>query len=381
MHTPQEQHYYTFDHQPTIDEMRDMAIRAQDDMLRVEWFTDRDFSFYKNKHTYSYLKGARYGGLIYGTAQRTLAAFHEYMKPGTNVLDFETIAQHPDSPSHGDDVAWKANMALGNTCSGSTCWALFTVCNSIRGRCICFELTQENGFIPVAPCTYDPAITDFQETDTKAICAQNGDQTMYESYANSHRGDLFLYQTAGGGMGGHSIMLLSEPVVVRNDDGTIDPHHSYVMVHDQRMGFFVRLNENNQPVYHSGRTSAVQTFAEALRLCYIPLTTLEFLGKKPYDMPEVKWEEAENGGTHITANYPVGVAKIVVTDGEGAQERVFLKCFGRDDIGSREAFDFTVPALEAEAAKSKLWQDGAKAELIVILADNYPRTIRALEFQ
>lgn len=370
---PMGKRVYSFDHEPTVAEMRAMAIRAMHDMLTIQWTTAKDFRFHKNNYDYIFDKGEIYGGLPYGSAQGTLASFMEYYDRETGALDIDTIGEGQE------DLGAAVNSTVGNTCSGSTCWGLFTVCNSISGPCVCYMLTQKNGFIPVAPCTYDPALDSFENKGTESIISENGEETVCEAYGKVQPGDLLLYQVGLGGMGGHSVMVMTPPCVIRLEDGTIDKDKSYLYIHDQRMGYYPFPDSNGRCIKTSGRVFIRHSFRDLLDEKYIPLTTKEFLGEKPYEWPWVKLDrEAETHAllseARVISNYPVAVVKVMLTKKSGETKRIFLKSMSRGDIGTRLAFDYPL-AEAAEAIAKAEKENGSKAELIAIGANGEEHTL------
>ena len=165
------------------------------------------------------------------------------------------------------------------------------------------------------------------------------------------------------------------PHVERNEDGTIDPEKSYVMVADQRggtglVGFYDERIEDDI-IHHSGRTSYKCTFAELLRTSYIPLTTPEFIGLKPYERAKVTFSDA-NCATReqliagsVCSNYPMSVIKLVVTRGNGYREMLDRYLVRRVDPLNGKARCFPLENM-AEAIRNA---EGVKLELEVTTAN------------
>lgn len=366
--TPTVYKTYAFDHEPTVEELRETAIQAQHDMLSIEWYSPVRIAFHKNNRDYVFEPYTHYAGLIYGTAQANLYGWLEYYDQETGRVDVETIQ------GKQVDVGSVFNMTMGNTCSGSTCWSWFTVVNTISGKCVDYELVALNGFLPVAPCTYDPALPSFQEKTTIEICAENGAETLYRAYANMHKADLLVYQWTEDAMGGHSIMVIEEPHVEYTESGEIDPEKSYLVIQDQRQGGYEGLDAKGQKLYYSGRVRYQQSFQETFDDSYLPVTNEIFLGEKTYEAPSASLNgEAKSlddlSKLRVKSNYPLSLVKAVVTDKNGRTDRAYLNVFGRDDIGNKEAMNFKLNRVPTYVKKSDCWTEGATVEVIAVLSN------------
>lgn len=140
-------------------------------------------------------------------------------------------------------------------------------------------------------------------------------------------------------------MMVIEPAyVVRNEDGSINADESYLIIQDQRGGagdaaYTHEIDGENH--YFSGRTYAKFTFQKLLDQDYIPCSTAEFLGTKPYTAREVKFTTANgqacqdlNGlmaGT-VESNYPMCILRTVVVDAEGNETQLAVKFLDKKDV-------------------------------------------------
>ena len=93
------------------------------------------------------------------------------------------------------------------------------------------------------------------------------------------------------------------------------------------------MEHDGYTVHHSGRIRHTFTFKELMEKNYIPVTTAEFLGEKPYDMPTVTVEGSEAATAQnlaeltIVSNYPIAVININGADAKGKVtnvEKIFL---------------------------------------------------------
>jgi hypothetical protein len=176
---------------------------------------------------------------------------------------------------------------VGNDCAGGLLWGI--------AACVpTFEPTSDGygrkspNMVPVG--SYD--LPDYSvEKSSMKICEMNGAQKLYESYALLLPADI-LVSTGNPGDAGHLMMVVEEPKIVRNADGTIDGKQSTVAIQDQRGG--ARQNtseyvksENGESRHYSGRTYAPLTFESLFNTYYLPYSCLEFAGEREYIMPNV----------------------------------------------------------------------------------------------
>ncbi|MBP5288244.1 MAG: hypothetical protein J6Z79_00035, partial [Clostridia bacterium] len=273
---------YTFDHTPTVDEMRAMAVRAMRDELSVQWYTPTTISFNKASGAAvgqkTYTADKVYAGLPYTSAGIGIFQFLDYYNARSGELlytDSETF-----------------NETIGNTCASSAAWGLFSVCTSLRGRCISRYLTKSNGYIPLGIIDYDDSITDFKDKTTPSILEVLGADDAnrrtwaYRAYAEIQPGDLLVY-SEGDDAGGHTMMAIEDAHVETNSSGYINGYYSYVMIQDQRDGKFAGTASDGSSLSYFGRTSKKIYFNELYDGGYIPVTTAEFLGEKPYETASV----------------------------------------------------------------------------------------------
>lgn len=319
---------YTFDHTPTTDELRQMAVKAMGDMISVQWSVDRFFLYNKtstgNQKDYSFIPQNTYCGMPYTNADGTIVQWFEFYDPETGRLQIEGDTQ-------------QINQLVGNTCAGCVCAAWTTVCDSIKGACGTAEMVPYYGFIPVGPYESNYSITSYSQYPTDQILRDNGKPVMYESYAQILPADGLVSTPDV-----HAIMAIEPAYVVRDSDGEIDPDASYVVIRDQRAGGpdgFYNVEENEETFYYSGRMRHEYTFTELYDLGYLPVTTAEFLGREPYAEAEVTFSVdsptvATLGGGSFLSNYPICVAKMILVDAQGNEEVVERVLLDKRDIAS-----------------------------------------------
>ena len=333
---------YTVSENPTVEELRETAVQAMHDMLSIQWSVSEPFMYNKtgavSHKDYRYEADTVYNGLPYADGQTNLYVWLEYYDLETGHLRME------------GDGQW-LNDILGNTCAGSLMWAWSTVCDSLTGNYVNTNMTPAYGCLPVGPYTFPnfEFLTDYTGGVTGQICAHNGLEVMFESYAQAKMADAVTNSKSE-----HTMMLIEDATVVRNADGSIDPLQSYVMLQDQAAGtgdkFYEYTGEDGQLYQYTGRTGPIavkMTFKDLFDATYIPVTTAEFLGQEAYAKPEVKFskesvaslDEMYNGT--ITCNYPMSLVKFIATDANGNETDLFSIYFDRKDVKGSEpgAFD------------------------------------------
>ena len=376
--TPMEAPVYTFDHTPTTDELREMVVKAMEDELSIQWYVDTDFKYNKtgaaSGKDYIFKQYTHYAGMPYTNAQTTTWGMLEYVSK-SGKLNKELLLADSQQASLGDAV----NKTIGNTCSGSTCWALFSVCNSISGPMVAYSLVQQYGFIPVGPYTYDASITTLSSISTTQICEDNGRDVMYESYSKALRGDLMVVELREPGKE-HSTMVI-ENKVVRNADGSLNPQESYIVIQDQHTGLFDDKDANGQSIQYIGHTgvNAVKHSYEGwFNESYIPMTTAELLGTKEYVKSTLEMKKEINTfedlrDNRAVTNYPQVLWKAVAVD-NGKETLVAHELLNRDCVKDKSAFSYKSLPLYQKVKKANV-ASGTKIEIRVTVSTGEVYTV------
>ena len=347
---------YLFEEAPDTTQLRETAVQAMRDLLSVEWCSADGLAYYKNgsKKHFQYPKDMTFGGVMYTGASAGLFHFLEFYNHETGKLEY---------PGTADEL----KMQIGSACADSLLWSWATVTNSTSGGFYPSTMVQKNGFIPVGEYTYSESLNSFYNLSTEAIIANNGTTTMAASYAAVLPADALVSSTDD-----HAIMAIEAPTVVYRDNGNIDLDESYIVIQDQRGGVgagFYEVEHDGYTVHHSGRISHTFTFKELMEKNYIPVTTAEFIGEKPYDAPTVTVEGGEAAtvqdleGLTLVSNYPIAVININGADDKGNVtnvEKIFLG--GASEHGAAKTY-----ALKDAKLLSKL-EDGkfVTAEIEVV---------------
>ena len=320
---PMEYPDYTFEGTPTTDQLRQTAVQAMIDMLSVQWSVG-EFVYYQKSGSvsgkfFSHVPEVIYAGMPYTNGASGLVQWMEFYDPETGRFSFEGTGA-------------ELNDLVGNSCAACVGSAWLTVCNSMmRGTSATHYMTPMNGYLPVGTYQSNYSISSYEQYTTDRICADNGQDVLYESYAAILPADALVSTPDV-----HAIMAIEAAHVVYNEDGTINGQESTVTIADQRAGngdlFYEVDDGNGNTLNFSGRTSFTYTFEQLWKLCYIPVTNAEFVGTKAYEVPKAEFsgdassmKSAATGS--IISNYPIRVIRGILVDQNGNEqvyERVIL---------------------------------------------------------
>ena len=294
------------------------------------WIPDEDFSYVRNKKgTVDKMSaGEIYGGLPYiGSSTGNIYRVMDYMDEERGVVDMSEISKYP--------------LLFGNQCSRGSYWGWARIVNSAD-----FDGTRDmvasRGFVPVGPYTYDLSIKSFNEQTTVQICFENGEQTMFKSYANTLPADGLISNDPSVG---HVVMVSIKPVVAYHSDGTIDGEKSYLYITDQNQGWIEQENSAGTVYEHKNYIDRKLTFNQILKSNYVPFTFGELIGTDPIEETECKFDHTENTitveqlrTTPVTANYGISDIYVYVKNAEG--EILFYKVKRAPKAG-RKTLDFS----------------------------------------
>jgi len=211
-------------------------------------------------------------------------------------------------------------IEIANNCIIGAYWGWGRVVNTIDFY-MTGTLTQKHGCIPVGPYTYDTTIDSWsEEYGTTAVCEANGEQTMYESYAALQPADGLCVHSPGG----HVRMVSQTPVVVRKEDGTIDPAQSYVLYIDQGSSWSTIQLEDGTEVERQGDVDRKAYFYRLYKEGYLPFTFAEFQGTDPVEEATASLDYTESIATAeqlsaatITTNYGISNLFLELYDDQG----------------------------------------------------------------
>ena len=148
---------------------------------------------------------------------------------------------------------------------------------------------------------------------------------MFQSYANMKIADGLI---AVWEKNGHTMMCSVAPVVVYNEDGTIDGTKSTVKVHEQTRSYFRALEKEynaalGEDVYNIYGIDKPYTFAALYDKGYLPITVKELTDPAPVAEPKVTDSRSNLNFDNLCAgllecNWFMDCATMVITDSTGA---------------------------------------------------------------
>lgn len=294
----------------TPQELRQLCVDFFIFSKTALWIPDQNWEYQKTKkgNTDEMFQGVIYGGLPYiGVSSGNVYRLMDYINEDTGVVDMT----EPMAAPH----------LFGNQCSIASYWGWARVVNSADFGWT-YEMVQNRGFLRVGPYTYDDTQPRFQADifTTKMVVEQNGPEIMYQSYAAMQLGDGMIYYTDAG----HAMMCSGAPVVVYNEDGTINGQQSYLYITDQHGAWAEATNEAGDTYQHKNYVNRKMTFSQLLLETYIPFTFGEFLGTDPVE--ETVCTFNHSGQTislrqllvgEVTANYGISDLYAIVCDAKG----------------------------------------------------------------
>ena len=294
------------------------------------WIPDGDFSYVRNKKgTIDKMSaGEIYGGLPYiGSSTGNIYRVMDYMDEERGVVDMSEISKYP--------------KLFGNQCSVGSYWGWARVINSANYDWT-FNMVASRGFLPVGPYTYDQSISSFNDYSTVQICYDNGEQTMFESYAAMLPADGL---TSNDPSVGHVIMCREKPHVERFANGSIDGENSYVYIIDQHQGWVEAENASGTVYEHKNYLKRKHTFSSLFKSNYVPITYGEFLGTDPveetvctfsHEESEITVDQLKQG--IVTANYGISDIYVYLKDGEG---KILFYKVNRANTAGKTSMDFS----------------------------------------
>ena len=285
----------------TEQELRQLVVDAFAANMSFTWTPTDNISYtYELLDKYSTVtlpKGIAYSGLFYATGVTDATCGNiwkvlPYYDHETGAVDVEAM---------GDQVL----NYMSSACSYGAMQGWNRVINS-HGLDGMDSYTQYvSNIVPVGPYTYKASDYKYQfitRTASDEIIAANGEEVMWESIANGKMGDG-LYSSSSW----HVMMYSRDPELAYYDDGTLNPHLSYVYVHEQGADGTGsdKLNynqDNGVPLRPLGTLNNKFTIHRLVEKGYIPFTFKEFTGEDPIEAGEAWLGEKKpvENGTEMT---------------------------------------------------------------------------------
>lgn len=311
-----------------IQKLRDKVVDTMYAMGSVVW-TVKEKLYHDCTCTLTACHGIFYPGMIYvgmpyGHKGASLNRFMSMVDEDNVVIDWAYDQESFDT----------YDSYMNSDCSSSIFQAWATVSNTINFCRVSGELpTVPGGCVPVGDYPWE-LITSYKDKETSDLWIKDGvvsEESMLEAYAQMRKGDAYWYKIKAGG---HTRMLAEDPVIVRDQEGRIDPNLSYVICHEQG----ATHQEDN--VYSSWKTNWRYNLAALLSLGCFPVTCQELLTGE-METPQAQILDGCDGkaglftGT-IKANYYLDEVTLVIDDEDGNEvlnKRMF-PAIGRVHDGS-----------------------------------------------
>ena len=275
---------------PVLKARRDAAEAYMRRMATVRFRLDEDLVYTYatgktpeqdagNKTCLTLKAGRIYQGVPYSYAAGTDTAFLEYAvgEPENGIYTISGITW--DGLSGESDK----HARLGNDCASS----LGVAWGSIGADVVVTNtqaMTYHTGYIRVG----NYVSHDYTNSNSAAICKDNGEQTMYAAYAQLQKADGLVYRRTSDG---HTMMALAT-YPVYNADGTIDGDASTIIIMDQTPT--PTRNEDHffdetlqEDVYRIYRTTSIWTYNQMYTYGGLPVTCRAFLDPTPIEEPKV----------------------------------------------------------------------------------------------
>ena len=298
------------------DEARETAVAFWRYCKTALWMPDDRYDIYQtNDDCVEELKrwvepGGIYAGMPYvHTGTGNIYRLFDFMDPETGVVNVKEAGRYP--------------VIFGNMCSSGCYWAWARVMNSADYRW-CNDSVYTRGYLPVGPYTYDLSIIKLineGEQGTDDICRANGEQVMYQSYANMKIADGLI---AVWEKNGHTMMCSIAPQVVYHEDGTINGQESYLCVTEQGGTWDPGVSAGGIPYQYEYSLDKKFTFEKLYTKCYIPFTFGELIGTDPVEETEVSFSHTGETITNnqlfsavVSSNYHISDIYVYVYDRAG----------------------------------------------------------------
>lgn len=295
-------------------EARDTALAFWRYCKGALWIPDAQYDIYKKEDGVNVYKrsvniGEVYGGLPYiSNATGNIYRLFDFMDQETGVVNITEAGRYP--------------LIFGGMCSSGCYWAWARVMNS-ADYAWTTSIVTSNGFLRVGPYTYDDTIRRFSnEYGTHNVMEENGEQIMFQSYAQLQVADGLGYSRDGGV--GHIVMCSIAPHVEYDEDGTINGETSYIHIIDQGAIWEEGVSPGGLKYQYECSVDKKITFAKLLKSCYVPFTFADLLGTEPIEETEYAFSHTGDTITEkqlfnatVTSNYAISDVYVYAYDKSG----------------------------------------------------------------
>lgn len=304
----------------SVAQMRSLCVDFFRYAKTALWTPDESIRYIKNaKGTADSMTGGTlYGGLPYvGNASGNIYRLIDYLDESTGKVDMSDMLNLTGGQLETTDLRY-----FGNQCANGVRVGWGRVINSVS-KFYTAAITKANGYIPLGDYTYDNQIEAWStEYGTDECCRENGEQTMYRSYALLQMADGLVYYTTAG----HVIMAATAAHVEYAADGSIDPDNSYITIIDQAQKWETHVAADGRDCQIKSSVDAKVTFRKLYESNYLPFTFGEFVGTNGVEATSCTFSHTDSTITKkqlltgkVTSNYSITDAYAIVTDSAGNQ--------------------------------------------------------------
>ena len=291
----------------TVAQLRQLCVDFFRFNKTVLWTPDDSIEFTRtiNGALDAITKGNVYAGYPYSMGTGNAYRMLDYMDE-KGVVDIKKLT--------------RVFRFIGSQCSIGAYWGWGRVISSARYDWTC-NMTHARGFLRLGEYTYDDSRCDNFEAgyNTHHICQENGEQTMYRSYAQLEAGDGLVYFVKAG----HVVMASDNAHVRYLPDGSIDGENSYIHIIEQASTWQPYENEKGDRYLMKDSVDNKWSFRFLYKTDYIPFTFAEFHGKAVEDTVCQFTHQGDTitedqlFGAHVKSNYGIADLYATVTNAGG----------------------------------------------------------------
>ena len=296
----------------TEDQLRQICADYFRLQLTYQWTPSESFRYEIESYDrmVDMKKGKIYVGSPYDGGRGNLYKIMNYYDPETGILTTSKNGEHTTD-------------LIGNHCTSASHWGWSRVSNTIHFG-LTETVTEANGAIKLGPYQYPNEGKTHKST--REVCAANGEQVMFESYAKLKLADGVVNSNGAG----HVMMVSEKAHVEYLEDGSIDGEKSYVLFMEQ-VSSWKNKEYNGQSFPQQGNVDEKYTFNKLFKSSYLPFTIKELIGEDPVEKSVVTLDYAEPTatpealkGAKITSNYEISDITICVTDPDGKEAYKYI---------------------------------------------------------
>lgn len=259
----------------------------------------------------TYMPGIQYRGIPYSHKNSSMTRWMELLDENNVIVDWVYETDGLDG--------W--DIYGGNDCSTAYQQAMAVVCNDcdiIRAA----DQFPGMGFgnpLPVGDWVWDiPESEILKVKSTSPYVQATGEEAMLECYAQMRLGDGLANRVPDGA---HCRVATTDPVVMRDENGKIDPEKSYILETDQAASHRKVTGTDYESTWN---LNVKRTFAYLLSANMVPITFEELNTEEPLTTPVITVEDTVDGRFGmttgvVTSNVYLDAVTLIVTEADGTE--------------------------------------------------------------